>query len=429
MRRHAVLTEQVAELQQLRRAAGPRLAVAQAAADKIAELTRQVREAELVAAAAAATNAASAAAHSGRLRLVTEIATRTATIAATEAEEQEAVDARSAARADAEAADAAVEEAAGILALAQQRVEIARSAVGQLASREEADRLTTRLAKIDTIQRDRDRICAELSAIVLTEELLQRIEKAAAAVDRTGGQLALMSAAVDFTAAADIELTVGDQRVSLPAGGTWSTIASAATGATEVEVVGVVTARVTPGATALDVQAKHAAAQQELAAALAAADVADLAAARSGDQRRRELQGTRDQLSATLAGLCGDEDADEVRARLAQLRAGRARVRRRCHDRPCRTRGGRGGPVGRRRRLRGSPPRTRLPPAPGSPKRALGQRFCRAHWHLNVSSATKATEQLAQERESVSDEDLAAAADAGAQAAANRPAAGRRAGR
>ena len=50
VRRHAVFTEQVAELSQLRLAAGPRLAVAQAAADKIAELTRQAREAKLVAA-------------------------------------------------------------------------------------------------------------------------------------------------------------------------------------------------------------------------------------------------------------------------------------------------------------------------------------------------------------------------------------------
>ncbi len=66
--------------------------------------------------------------------------------------------------------------------------------------------------------------------------------------------------------------------MSLPAGQSWSTTV---TGATEVEVVGVVTARVTPGATALDVQAKHVAAQEELAAALAAADVADLAAARA----------------------------------------------------------------------------------------------------------------------------------------------------
>ncbi len=124
VRRHAVLTEQVAELSQLRLAAGPRLAAAQAAADKISALTRQAREAKLVADAAAATNAASAAAHNGRLRLVTEIDTRAATIADAEAEAQEAAEAQSAARADAEAADAAVEEATEVLAAAQRRVEV-----------------------------------------------------------------------------------------------------------------------------------------------------------------------------------------------------------------------------------------------------------------------------------------------------------------
>jgi len=104
----------------------------------------------------------------------------------------------------------------------------------------------------------------------------------------------------------------------LAAGQSWSITAA---GTTEVEVPGVLTARVIPGATTLDIHAKHAAAQHEMAAALATGEVADLTAARSADQRRRELQSTRDQLSATLAGLCGDEQIDELRARLAQLRA------------------------------------------------------------------------------------------------------------
>ena len=410
VRRHAVLTEQVAELSQLRLAAGPRLAVAQAAADKIAALTRQAREAKLVADAAAATNAASAAAHSGRLRLAAEIETRATTIAAAETEAQEAVDAQSAARADAEAAGAAVEEAAEVLAAAQRRVELTR--------------LTARLAKIDAIQRDRDRVCAELSTVTLTEELLQRIEKAAAAVDRTSDQLALISAAVELTAATDIELAVGDQRVSLPAGQSWSTTV---TGATEVEVVGVVTARVTPGTTALDVQAKHVAAQEELATALAAADVADLAAARGVDQRRRELHSSRDQLSATLEGLCGDEQVDELRARLAQLRAVAAPL------------------------LDGTEVRAELDAAQTACTAAeaecvtrrqtataaaakLTETSTRASVLLNNAATQRveldrATEQLAQERASVSDADLAAAAEAALKRRANRPAAGRRAGR
>ncbi|MCV7124928.1 AAA family ATPase, partial [Mycobacterium lacus] len=51
VRRHAALSEQVAELSQQLVAAGPRLAAARAAAARIAELTDQAREAKLVAAA------------------------------------------------------------------------------------------------------------------------------------------------------------------------------------------------------------------------------------------------------------------------------------------------------------------------------------------------------------------------------------------
>ncbi len=322
LRRHADLTEQVAEVSQQRIAAGPRLAAARAAAERIAELTNQTREAKLVAEAAAGTSAAAAAAHNGRTRLLTEIATRTASVAAAEGEVRQAAEALAAARDDAQAAAAAVENAAEALAGVHRRAESARRTVDRLADREEADRLGARLAKIATVQRDRDRVCAQLSehpVVAVTEEVLRRIENAAAAVDRIGGQLALTSAGLEFTAVADIELAAGDQRVSLSAGQIWSITA---TGPTTVEVPGVLTARVTPGATTLDVQAKYAAAQAELTAALAAGDVADLVAARSADQRRRELQGSRDQLTATLAGLCGDEQVDELRERLAQLRDG-----------------------------------------------------------------------------------------------------------
>ncbi|MCV7123851.1 hypothetical protein H7H53_12290, partial [Mycobacterium lacus] len=236
-----------------------------------------------------------------------------------EVEAQAAAAARSTADADAQAADAAALQATCVLAAVQRRAERARRAVDLLADRDEADRLASRLAKIDAIQRDRDAVCAELSTVTLTEGLLHRIEHAAAAVERTAGQLALLSTAVEFTAAADIQLAVGDRRVSLSAGQSWSITA---TGPTEVEVAGVLNARVTPGATALDIQSEYAAAQQQLADALAAGEVVDVAAARRGDQRRRELQSSRDQLSATLAGLCGDEQVEQLRSRLAHLRAG-----------------------------------------------------------------------------------------------------------
>ena len=166
--------------------------------------------------------------------------------------------------------------------------------------------------------RDRDLISGELTTIALTDNLFRQIEQAAASVERVEGRLALVSATVEFIAATDIELVVGDQRVSLPAGQSWSTTAG---GATQVEVPGVLTARFTPGTTALDIQAEYAAAQQDLVAALAAAQVPDVAAARLTDQRRRQLQSGRDQLTATLVGLCGDDEVEHLRSKLVELRA------------------------------------------------------------------------------------------------------------
>ena len=417
--RHSVLTEQVAELSQQRIAAGPRLAAARAAADRISELTNQAREAKLVADAAAATGFAAAAAHNGRVRLLTEIETRTATVAAAEAEAKQAADVQSTARGDAEASAAAAENAAQVLTDLQRRAESARRTVDQLADREEADRMSARLTKIAAIERDRDRLGAELSTIAVNEELLGRIEDAAAAVDRIGGQLALTSAGVEFTAAADIELAAGDQRVSLSAGESWSITAI---GPTTVEVPGVLTARVTPGATTLDVQAKYAAAQQELTAALAAADVVDLAAARSADRSRRELQGSRDQLTATVAGLCGDEPIDELRSRLAQLRAGQP-------DQP--------DPVApdiaaaraeldaaeAARSAATAESEARRQKAVAADARLAELSTCATVLQNKVetqrSELDAATDRLAQERSSVSDENLAAATDAGRQAVDN----------
>ncbi|MFZ0719119.1 AAA family ATPase, partial [Mycobacterium sp.] len=318
VQRHATLTVELAELAQRQQAANARQTAAQAAADAITQLTEQVWEAELIAAAATATSGASSALLTERARLRTETDSRTAAVAALEAEASEAAQAQAMARDVATEADAVVEQANQLLACAQQRVETTRRVVDELSRRDETQRLAGRLAKIDAALRDRDGIAQELSTIAMTDDLLRQIEKAAAAVERTEGQLALVSATVEFVTATDIELVIADQRVSLAAGETWSTLANVTT---EVEIPGIVTARVTPGMSALDIQAQYATAQQDLAAALAAAQAADLAAARSTDQRRRELQSARDQLTATLAGLCGDDDVEELRSRLAELRS------------------------------------------------------------------------------------------------------------
>lgn len=318
VQRHATLTVELAELAQRQQEASARQTAAQAAADAIAQLTEHVREAELIAAAATATSSASTAAHTERERLRTETDSRTAAVVALEAEAREAAQAHATARDVTVEADAVVEQASQLLTEAQGRVETARRVVDELARRDETQRLSARLTKIDAALRDRDGIAQELSTIAVTDDLLRQIEKAAAAVERVEGQLALVSATVEFVAATDIELVVGDQRVTLPAGETWSTLANATT---EVEVPGILTARVTPGMSALEIQTQYTAAQQDLAAGLAAAQAADLAAARSTDQRRRELQSARDQLTATLAGLCGDDDVEQLRFRLTELRS------------------------------------------------------------------------------------------------------------
>jgi len=318
VQRHAALTVELAELTEQRQASVARQAAAQAAADAIARLTEQVREAELIAAAATANSTASTAAHTERARLRTENDSRAVAVAALEDEAREATEARAMARDVTVDADAAVESADQALVAAQQRAETARRLVDDLARRDETLRLASKLTKIDAALGERDEVARELSTIALTDDLLRQIEHAAAAVERTEGQLALVCATVDFVASADIQLVIGEQRVALSAGQSWSTVASTAT---EVEVAGIVTARVTPGASALDIQAQRAAAQEKLAAVLAAAQVADLVAARQADERRRELQGVRDQLTATLAGLSDDDDIEQLRARLTDLQS------------------------------------------------------------------------------------------------------------
>jgi hypothetical protein len=315
--RHAASTVELAELSQQQQVAGVRQIAAQAAANMVAQLTEQKREAGLIAAAATATSISSTAAHTERQRLRGETDTRAATVATLEAEAQAAADEQATAHEVTVAADAAVEEAGRLFATAEERAKTARALVDALARRDQAARLSARLNKIDAALRDRDRICEELSAIALTDEMFQRIEQAAAAVGRAEGQLALASATLEFVAAKDIELVVGGRRVSLSAGHCWST---AAGGAIAIEVPGILTARLTPGTTALDIQTQHAAAQSALAVALAAAQVADPAAARHTDQRRRELQNSLDRLSGTVLGLCGDDEVEQLRARLAELR-------------------------------------------------------------------------------------------------------------
>ncbi|MDD7810986.1 AAA family ATPase [Mycobacterium sp. CSUR Q5927] len=316
--RHAELTEELARLTAEQAAADVRHSAALAASARINTLRDHLRDAQLVATAAEATGAAAQSAHTERERLCAQLESRTAAVAALDAEIVDAVQAQAAADGAAEAAEAAVAEAAAVLAAATRHVETTRRVVDQLAARDEADRLAARIDRIDAAERDLEQVIAERAGIVVTEPVLRRIEDAAAALDRAQASLAAISATLEVTAAVDVELVIAGAHTALPAGQSWS--ASVSDG-TEVDVPGLLTVRVRPGDSAREAAATHTAAQGELAEALAAAGVDDLAQARRADQRRRELQGTRDQLTAALTALRGDDEIPALRAQLAALRS------------------------------------------------------------------------------------------------------------
>ncbi|MCV7386217.1 AAA family ATPase [Mycolicibacter longobardus] len=315
--RHAGLSEQLARLTEDQVAADARHSAAQVAGATIAALRDQLRDAQLVAAAAEATGAAAESGHTYRQRLLGDLESRTATVGLLDNEIAEATQAQVGADADVTAAELEASEAARALASATERAATTRRLVEQLAAREEADRLAARLARIDATEGELAQVSAELAEIIVTESALRRIEDAAAAVDRTQASLAAISATLEFTAAADIDLLIAGEHTRLPAGQSWS---ASVTDSTEVQVPGLLSVRVRPGDSAREAHTKHVAAQSELADALAAAGVDDLAQARRSDQRRRELQGGRDQLTAALAALRGDDDVEALRARLTQLR-------------------------------------------------------------------------------------------------------------
>jgi hypothetical protein len=145
---------------------------------------------------------------------------------------------------------------------------------------------------------------------------MRAIEAAKAAVDVATGQVELMSARVELSAISDVELRVDGRLVALDAGQTRSSSVGAPT---DIEMPGVLNARVVPGSTAAETHAKFVAAQEHLAAALAQGGVEDVRSARLVDQRRSELIAERDRLRATAEALTGDDTTDRLQTRLAEL--------------------------------------------------------------------------------------------------------------
>ncbi|MFI5510853.1 AAA family ATPase [Mycobacterium sp. NPDC051804] len=318
VRRHAELTPELTRLVAERADATKQLATAQAAAATVAALTGQLKQAEQVASAADAIRTTSVAAVNERHQAAARIDERAAAIVELEASAEVAAEELATAAEVQQAADVVAEQARTAMAAAQARAEAARRNMDQLVARDEADRVASVLAKVAGAQRDLDRTDGELADIALTVEGMRAIEAAKSAVDVAMGQVELVSAYVELVAIDDIEVRLAGESHTLAAGEILSTTVSART---EIEVSGVLNARVAPGISASETQAKLVAAQEVLATSLVASGVADVAAARALDERRRQLMTTRDRLLARIEALTCDGSVDQLRNRLAELTA------------------------------------------------------------------------------------------------------------
>ena len=317
VRRHAELTEQLAALVGRQQPVAERCAAAKKADAALTALAEELKGAKLIATAAAGISSASAGAQGERMRLRAEADTRSAALAELDAEVAAAVDAESTAREVAHIASAAaVQSAAGLVGV-QAGAEKAQRVVAALAGRDEADRLAAQLARVDAAQKELAEIGDQLAGIKLTEGAMTDIESAASLVERCEAQLALTATTVEFTAATDLELTISGEPMRLAAGERWAPPTSSPT---TVELPGLLSIRIDPGATTADIQDKLVAAQRVLDEALQQGGAAEVDGAREIDRRRRALIRSSDRLSATLAGLCGGEDAGQMRSRLTTLR-------------------------------------------------------------------------------------------------------------
>lgn len=308
---HRALTDHLAP-------AATRCAAAESAQAAVTALAEQLEQARLVAAAAAGTGAAAAAALEQRDTLRAEADRRAAAVAELGSPLAAAVAEQTAAQQGAAAAEDQSSAAEARLVAAAQRRDTAAAAVAACESRDEADRLAVRVARIEQAGIDLQRVQDQLAGITLTDELLAEVEQGAALVARLEAQLHADAGSVEFIADADLEITVDGEPLRLVRGQSWTAPPSEPVA---VAVPGVLTVRIDPGASAAELRAQLQDAKRASDEALARAGVAGLASARRVAEQRRALASTRVELAAALDGLCLGEDADRLRERLAELRA------------------------------------------------------------------------------------------------------------
>jgi hypothetical protein len=314
--RHGALADELAQLSKDRVKAAEQFEVAQAAAEVVKQLNDRLAQARALAEPAEMAQAASAAALGERRRLRAELSERTATITALESAVRAAEGEEAAANEVAAAAAAAAESARVAVEEGRARVDLARRTVERIVRRDESEKLVAKLARIEATERQLVGVEAELVRIALSDDVMRDVELAALTVERAAFQAELASARVELDAAVGIQVMVDGQKVEVSPGVRWS---QQLTTSAEVELPGVLTVRVVPGAPAADSQDRLDRAREMLAALLDEAGVTDVVSARALDARRRELSATRDRLRATRDAIVGDDAVDELRARLTEL--------------------------------------------------------------------------------------------------------------
>ncbi|MCW2552431.1 MAG: hypothetical protein JWR78_2212, partial [Mycobacterium sp.] len=314
--RHGALADELAQLSKDRVKAAEQFEVAQAAAEVVKQLNDRLAQARALAEPAEMAQAASAAALGERRRLRAELSERTATITALESAVRAAEGEEAAANEVAAAAAAAAESARVAVEEGRARVDLARRTVERIVRRDESEKLVAKLARIEATERQLVGVEADLVRIALSDDVMRDVELAALTVERAAFQAELASARVELDAAVGIQVMVDGQKVEVSPGVRWS---HQLTTSAEVELPGVLTVRVVPGAPAADSQDRLDRAREMLAALLDEAGVTDVVSARALDARRRELSATRGRLRATRDALVGDDAVDELRARLNEL--------------------------------------------------------------------------------------------------------------
>lgn len=317
VRRHAALTAESATLTAQSAAAATSLAEAQDAARAVEKLRTEIAQATVVADAATAKHRTTVSALAERRRARADVDERAAAVTRLQTESDSAADDLDTASHMQKEAEQNAAAARMAVEAGHRRVEDVRATVQRLCDREELDRLAGQLTTLQRHQREFDEVQRELGTITLTASLMAVVEDAAAAVDRARAAADQASAHLDLVASADLEVRVGEDRLRLQAGQGWS---AAVSGPTGVDVAGVLSLRVVPGAPAAATQATLDAACARLADVLGQAGVTDLATARQTDQRRRELTGAAERLRGILDALTAEHTLDALTARVEALR-------------------------------------------------------------------------------------------------------------